>query len=95
MLIGTGICLPMECYPYMEDLKELEHRGISPSSQEIPPLLAGVSSPLRTAEWASGLAPHPNKEFSSYVLKGIREGFKIGFKYQGHSCAPAKANIYI
>ena len=39
--------------PYMEDLKELEHRGIFPSSQEIPPILAGVSSPLRVGQWVS------------------------------------------
>ena len=77
----------------MEELKELEQRGISHSSQEIRPILAKVSSPLRTAEWASELATHPDKEFSSYVLKGIRDGFKIGFEYQGHSCTPAKANM--
>ena len=75
--------------PYMEDLKELEQRGISPSRQEISSILAGVFS----AEWARGLAPHPDKEFSPYVLKGIHDGFKIGFEYQGHSCILTKANM--
>ena len=36
----------MECYPYMENLKELEQRGINPLNQEICSVLSKVSPPL-------------------------------------------------
>ena len=55
VLIGTGLCLPTEYYPYMEELKELEQRDSSPISQDIPPVLTQVSTPLRIEEWARNL----------------------------------------
>ena len=55
MLIGTGLWSPMECYPYMEELKELEQRGSGPISQKIPLILTQLSSPLRSEEWANNL----------------------------------------
>ena len=91
MLIGTGICLPVECYPYMEDLKELEQRASLLQVKKFPQYWQGC--PHCSEQQSGPVAPHPDKEFSSYVLKGIHEGFKIGFEYQGHSCTPAKANM--
>lgn len=85
ILIGAGMCQPVECYPYMEDL-ELELKGICPSNHETPLMLAGMLSPLRTEEWANGLSLHPDKEFSLYVVRRICKGFRIGFGYQNHSC---------
>ena len=76
----------VECYPYMEDLKELDQRSSCPSSHEIPRILTSISSLLRAEEWASGLHQHPDKEFSSYVMNGICKGFKFGFGYQECSC---------
>ena len=93
MLIGTGLWSPEDCYPYMEELKELEWRDITPINQKIPPILTQVSSPLRIEEWASNLYQHPDKEFSSYIVKGLREGFKIGFGFKEHSCTSAKSNM--
>ena len=34
---------------------------------------------------------HPDKAFRDYIVSGLREGFRIGFK--GHECRPAKTNI--
>ena len=46
VLIGTGLWSPAEYYSYMEELKELQRRDNAPISQEIPPVLTQVSSPL-------------------------------------------------
>ena len=84
---------PMECYPYMDDLKELEQRGMCPLHQEISFALTKISSPLQYEEWAKGLCQHPDKEFSHYIIRGIKEGFKIGFAHQEYLCRSAKSNM--
>ena len=35
---------------------------------------------------------HPDKQFASYILEGIANGFRIGFSHANHSCTPAKHN---
>ena len=92
-VVWIGICPPMECYPYMDDLKGLEQREINPLNQEICSVLSKISSPLQSEEWAKGLCQHPDKEFSGYIVRGIKEGFKIGFPHQECSCRSAKSNM--
>ena len=84
-VLWIGMGPPMECYPYMDDLKELEQRGMYPLNQEIS---TKISSPLQYEEWAKGLCQHPDKEFSYYIIRGIKEGFKIGFAHQEYLCRP-------
>ena len=84
---------PMECYPCMDDLKELEQRGIYPLNQEISSALTKIFSPLQYEEWAKGLCQHPDKEFSYYIIRGIKEDFKIGFAHQEYLCRSAKSNM--
>lgn len=36
-------------------------------------------TPLKLNEWSLGLLHHPDREFVSYILLGIKEGFRIGF----------------
>ena len=38
-----------------------------------------VNSPLQLQQWMQDLHLHPDREFSSYILRGIKEGFRIGF----------------
>ena len=64
-------------YPYTADLMCLDF--CRPSSPEFPQPLGIVSSPLKVQSWEAILRPHPDKAFSQYLLRGIREGFRIGF----------------
>lgn len=43
--------------------------------------------------WSEQLKLHPDAEFSSYVLKGISQGFRIGFDYTTAFCASARSNM--
>jgi len=36
-------------------------------------------SPLKTETWSQKLATHPDKDYVSYITKGIFLGFHIGF----------------
>lgn len=51
-----------------------------------------TGSPLNTAQWSKLLKDHPDKHYSQYILKGIQEGFRIGFN-RHHQCQPATANL--
>lgn len=44
-----------------------------------------IQTSVRLPVWQAILAGHPDKQFSSYVLKGLQEGFRIGF-----NCRKAK-----
>ena len=68
-----------ELYPYTADLLALDLCRPPPSPHH--PLLGTVRTPLRAAAWASALAAHPDKAFVRYLLAGIMEGFRIGFRH--------------
>ena len=37
-----------------------------------------VHTPLNTGAWEEALREHPDKQFSGYVVRGLRNGFRIG-----------------
>ena len=46
------------------------------------------------AEWQCALAGHPDREFALYILRGIREGFRIGADARArHLCKPTESNM--
>jgi len=61
----------------VEELKELDARR--PGSQA--DTLKSVRTPLHPEEWETSLRPHPDKWYTSYLVKGMKEGFRIGFRY--------------
>ena len=74
-------------YIYMEDLRAL-YSG-RPEPQGLPTSLQRVVSPLRVEAWQRYLAHHPDAEFTQYLLKGMAEGFRIGFdRAASHPRAP-------
>ena len=50
----------------------------------VPDEVGMVSSPLVANEWETVLAGHPDCDFAEFVIRGIREGFRIGFDYSCH-----------
>lgn len=45
-----------------------------------------VVTPLHAGVWERGLASHPDRQFAAYIVRGIREGFRIGFDWRRGSC---------
>ena len=65
-------------YKYMADLLQLDARrarGAVPPPQQ----LLGVNTPLSWREWDRQLSAHPDQRLRSYLVQGIRDGFRIGF----------------
>ena len=46
---------------------------------EIPECLRGTSTPLKPDAWRRELLKHPDREFVEMILRGITEGFRIGY----------------
>ena len=40
-----------------------------------------VNTPLRWSEWERELVNHPDQRFASFIVEGIRQGFRVGFDY--------------
>ena len=51
-----------------------------------------MHTPLKAATWSQVLVAHPDKAFARYLLAGITEGFRIGFRY-GSPLTSSSANM--
>ena len=67
-------------YRYTAQLLRLDSKRPS-TARSVPASVAGVSSPLslNLGEWWRRLQSHPDREFAGYILKGLENGFRVGF----------------
>ena len=76
----------------MADLRRLE--SFTPAAApDLPQELQEVVTPLRVEAWSHVLRQHPDREFVDYILRGIRQGFRIGFDRAAVRCRSAKRNM--
>ena len=55
--------------------------------------LAAINTPLRWQAWERALRTHPDKQFTEYLVSGLREGFRVGFKYP-RPCRSSADNMH-
>ena len=67
-------------YLYTEDLRELNRCTPTLGSTAVHKKLLGIHTPLVVAHWESMLASHPDREYVDYLIKGIRDGFRVGYQ---------------
>ena len=51
------------------------------------------SSPLVVDQWERRLKLHPDQNFAEFIVRGLREGFRIGFDYASSKCERATRNM--
>ena len=79
-------------YRYMKQLRQIE--GFHPNPpRQLSAELAEIATPLKEQAWRQALADHPDKEFASYIVQGITNGFHIGFNYEKITCQAASTNL--
>ena len=76
----------------MDDLLELDSRRPA-SLPRIPEGVGVVQSPLIADKWEAGLAVRSDRQFSSFIVGGIRCGFRIGFEYSTATGREAEKNM--
>ena len=67
----------MQQYQYTADLLSLDF--CRPESTVDSEKLSVVSTPLQLSIWEDSLRFHPDRAFARYILRGMREGFRVGF----------------
>ena len=45
-----------------------------------------ITSPMSAKAWEAALASHPDIDYRSYLVQGLRDGFRIGFGYGSIKC---------
>ena len=68
----------MAGHAYSDKLLALESQS-SIQHTNIPPALQLISTPLHYEVWQSYLVNHHDQGFAQFVLRGIKDGFHIGF----------------
>jgi hypothetical protein len=79
-------------YPYTESLLKLSQR-VPSVRRDVPQGLCKIQTPLVKAEWAKELSNHPDQKYAQYLLQGITEGFRVGFRYGDSVCRSAESNM--
>ena len=75
----------------MSDLHALESkRPLQPGPTGLP---TGCITPLKLPAWRAYMATHPDREFATYILQGISQGFHIGFNRQAVALRQAQGNM--
>ena len=75
------------CYMYTQDLLQLKACR-SGREQVLSDHARIITTPLMVAacSWEQALHHHPDRPFCDYIMRGIREGFHVGFN--GTLCSP-------
>ena len=81
-------------YPYTRQLLALERcRRSSPSQDDLPQDWCRRVTPMHLSFWEAELADHQDWEFASWVCKGIKQGFHIGFSDKNTVLHPSRFNM--
>ena len=82
---------PNGTYLYTDDLLSLESSTLT-STLSSDPLFSGINTPLSLPSWCRRLESHPDKNYTSYILRGIKNGFFIG-RNPTHPLRSASENL--
>ena len=89
--IGARTTDAHEQYMFIQQLLALDiNRPRVP--QLLPEVLGQISTPARVEVWQQELAGHPDQAFTKYVLQGLEQGFRVGFRYTSN-LIPNKRNM--
>lgn len=76
----------------MEHLLALERCTRIPASGTPTPSLQDIRTQLNLTAWRMTLGGHPDQHFTRCLIKGLTDGFHIGFDQQ-HNHLPPKRNL--
>lgn len=80
-------------YTYTAQLCQLV-QGAHVGQVQLPPEACGVHTPLDVEAWKELLRDHPDKWFASFIVKGVEQGFRIGFQGNQRGLQSAKRNMW-
>ena len=92
--VTGGMSVFRNKYIYMPELQQLDCNTPDEGQQgSLPPEATVVNTPLQVEAWSAALRHHPDREYVSYLIQGIRHGFRIGFDWKERLRKPPKRNM--
>ena len=79
-------------YIYMQDLRKMD-KMVPATLPSMPQSNSEVASSLRWEARTQELSCHPDQECATFVVGGIRNGFRIGYEYGVHSYKSCSGNM--
>lgn len=76
------------------DLLQLESCQGNEGKLSVHEHLAGVFTPLCLPQWEAMLQNHPDKEYKEYILRGVRDGFQVGFDRHACKLSSTRKNMH-
>ena len=64
---------------FYSKLAAIDAAGLASPEVELAEPLKVITTPLKLQFWKEQLEAHPDQGFAGLILKGIEQGFKIGF----------------
>ena len=80
-----------EYYTWIE--KWHNHLEGVPTSIKVPAQASLIHTPLIIHSWRKALSLHPNQPLVEFFLKGISQGFRIGFNHLPNRLKPVHKNL--
>ena len=81
-------------YVYTQELLGLDRcRPVTASRSPSP--LSHIRTPLIMGAWRAALNHHPDSAFADYILRGLSQGFRVGFQYGVCSVQQESANMWV
>lgn len=47
----------------------------------LPTMLKHIETPVNLATWERAMLNHPDRQLANFIVKGLSEGFRIGYRY--------------
>ena len=82
-------------YAYTAHLLLLQSRRPRGPERAVPAVSGWdhIECPMSATIWEEQLTGHPDRVYCAYLVKGLQDGFRIGFNYEGHTCSGAVHNM--
>ena len=91
-LVSTSQCMASVLACQFCRLQDPVAAVAAPTDDTLRAILeAPIATPLRAEAWERALADHPNPEWTQALLRGMRQGFRIGLRGTLH-CRSSAAN---
>ena len=80
-------------YRFTNQLLELEGASEGPDSKEMPGA-EGVVTPLVWQKWEEELGGHPDRRWVEFLVRGIRDGFRVGHDQRTATLGERRGGMY-
>ena len=82
-------------YKYLADLLSLDQCRPAARSDatSYDDSMRKSESTINVPRWEACLSSHPDRVFANLIVRGLEEGFHIGFDYSSRECRSAKRNM--